>query len=222
MAHSGSIGANVSVATAPHLGRGNLPRYGLAAPIALLLCASLPGCDGVRDAFKEVGPLAGSAMIAAEGESSPTVTDNVIPSRAPSRLLEVRIEAERSMARLARHLGTTVDAILSDNAMTSTALTAGMVLKVHTSPGLLAAFEENRRARKARAAQRVRDAAAAKLQAKQQRELERKQLAERKSTLRKAKRADQMRIRKAALRRAKARRAAVTDRAKRKRRSGTK
>jgi LysM repeat protein len=74
---------------------------------------------------------------------------NVIPSIPQPERFEITVESERSLSNLAQRLGTTVDAIISDNGLAGAQLRPGMVLVITASRPLHEAFLAEREARKA-------------------------------------------------------------------------
>jgi hypothetical protein len=122
----------------------------LAALAVALSAGATWGCDRADTTL-----LAPASVTAADPTSRPMV----IPTRPPVESLTLTIEGERSMARLAKALRTTVEELIADNQLASTQLREGMELRIRTTAPQLERYLAQRAARRAREA--------AKQQAKQ-------------------------------------------------------
>lgn len=119
-------------------------RIELTIAVALLMLACL-GC-GKKDDLQK---LSVQMIAASGGTAAKTSLSNVIPSKPPTKRLNLVIEDERFMGDVARQLGTSVDALLVLNNMTDTLLQCGQILLVDTSREMVDQFVDKRERRKA-------------------------------------------------------------------------
>jgi hypothetical protein len=133
----------------------------LALSLATFAALGCGGCEQAKDLL--ASPPHPSAQLA------------VRPTEAPTEMLQLVVEGERELGPIARSLGTTVEDLISDNALApGQRLRDGQRLQVRSSRPELDAYLERRDARRRARLERAEATRAAALAAKTERGARRK------------------------------------------------